>query len=90
MKVRDTFEELMSEPATIDRHRTEPLVQEREAFLRYLRDTCGTGLRNIRTTACYLLQIVRLLRLRDDGNRTHRTPSVTKKQVRVMEKRAGD
>ena len=70
MQVRDTFEELMSEPATLDRHRTEPLVQEREAFLRYLRDTCGTGLGNIRTTACYLLQIVRLLRLRELRNVT--------------------
>lgn len=70
MKVGDTFEELMSTPATLDRHRMEPLVQEREAFLRYLRDTCGTGLGNIRTTACYLLQIVRLLRLRELRNVT--------------------
>jgi site-specific recombinase XerD len=62
--MRDTFEELMTEPIAIVRHRSEPLLKEREAFLRYLRDTCGTGLGNIRTTACYLLQIVRLLRLR--------------------------
>ena len=60
----DTFEELMSERAAIARHRSEPLVKERESFLRYLRDNCGTSSGNIRTTACYLLHIIRLLGLR--------------------------
>lgn len=61
------FEELMSDVSALARHRTGPLVKERELFLRYLR-TCGTGRENIRTTACYLLQIIRLLNLRQLRN----------------------
>lgn len=57
------FESLMSEAAALSRHRTSPLRQGREDFLRYL-NTCGTSKANVRVTACYLLQIIRLLRLR--------------------------
>jgi integrase/recombinase XerD len=56
------FESLMSDPVALTRHRRGPLAREREEFLRYLK-TCGTGRESIRATACYLLQIIRLLRL---------------------------
>lgn len=62
--LHDTFEDLMSDRLAIARHRRAPLAKEREAFLRYLRDTCRTGSGNIKTTACYLLQIIGLLQLR--------------------------
>jgi integrase/recombinase XerD len=57
------FETLMTDTTALLRHRTSPLAKEREEFLRYL-ETCGTSKANIRITACYLLQIIRLLRLR--------------------------
>ncbi len=52
----------MSDAKALARHRAAPLRKEREDFLRYL-ETCGPSKANIRVTACYLLQIVRLLRL---------------------------
>ena len=57
------FESLMSDAAALVRHRTSPLRKEREDFLKYL-NTCGTSKANIRVTACYLLHVIRLLRLR--------------------------
>lgn len=56
------FEKLMSDATAIARHRTQPLAKEREDFLNYLQ-VCGTGRESIQTAACYLLQIVSLLRL---------------------------
>jgi integrase/recombinase XerD len=60
--MRTIFEKLLSDYKAIQRHETAPLSREREQFLRYLEE-CGTGRGNIITTACYLLQIIRLLRL---------------------------
>lgn len=57
------FETIMSDAKALARHRAAPLQKEREDFLRYLQ-SCGTSKANIRITACYLLQIIRLLRLR--------------------------
>jgi integrase/recombinase XerD len=56
------FETCFSVKSAIKRHRTSPLAEERERFLSHLQHG-GTGMANLRTTACYLLQVVRILKL---------------------------
>ena len=62
---RDTtvFDRYFSLPAALARHRSAPLVTERERFLAHLEAT-GTGRSAIRIAATYLLQVVNILRLR--------------------------
>jgi integrase/recombinase XerD len=57
------FESYFERPAALARHRSAPLAGERERFLAHLEAT-GTGRASIRTTACYLLQIIDVLGLR--------------------------
>lgn len=57
------FESCIALPSALVRHRSAPLAEERERFLAHLQ-SCGTGRGNLRTAAAYLLQIVRVLRLR--------------------------
>jgi integrase/recombinase XerD len=57
------FETYFTKPCAIAGHRSEPLARERERFLAYMED-CGSGRANLRTSASYLLQIVRLLEMR--------------------------
>jgi hypothetical protein len=57
------FEILFTYPTTLDRHRSAPLYDERTSFLLKLRsDRRCRG--QLRTCACYLLQVIRVLRLR--------------------------
>lgn len=56
------FDRYFERPAAIARHRSAPLSTERERFLAHL-EAGGTGRQSIRITACYLLQVIRLLRL---------------------------
>ena len=58
------FESYFSMPVAIARHRAAPLASERENFLDFLAES-GTGCANLRTVACYLLTIVKILRLRE-------------------------
>lgn len=57
------FETYFTKPSAIAGHRSAPLARERERFLAYM-EGCGASRRNLRTSAAYLLQIVRILRLR--------------------------
>ena len=57
------FDRYFSLPAALARHRSAPLVEERERFLAHLEAT-GTGRSAIRISATYLLQVVNILRLR--------------------------
>jgi site-specific recombinase XerD len=57
------FEKIVITPFFLCRHRAAPLARERELFLTYLHRG-GNGLGNLKITACYLLQIVRFLRLK--------------------------
>jgi integrase/recombinase XerD len=57
------FEKIVFKPFFLSRHRAAPMARERELFLAWLHRG-GNGLGNLRITACYLLQIVRFLRLR--------------------------
>jgi integrase/recombinase XerD len=57
------FDKYFELPTAIARHRSAPLAKEREQFLAHL-EAGGTGRQSIRAEACYLLQVVRLLRLR--------------------------
>jgi hypothetical protein len=56
------FDRYFERPKAIARHLSAPLVEERERFLSHL-EAGGTGRQSIRITACYLLQVLRLLRL---------------------------
>ncbi len=57
------FDKYFSVPAALARHRSAPLARERELFLTHL-EAGGTGRQTIRTAACYLIQVVRILGLR--------------------------
>ena len=57
------FEKIIIKPFFLSRHRAAPLARERELFLAWLHRG-GNGLGNLKITACYLLQIVRFLRLK--------------------------
>jgi integrase len=57
------FEKIIVTPFFLSRHRAAPLARERELFLAWMHRG-GNGLGNLRITACYLLQIVRFLKLR--------------------------
>jgi integrase/recombinase XerD len=57
------FEKIVIKPFFLSRHRAAPLARERELFLAWLHRG-GNGLGNLKITACYLLQIVRFLRLK--------------------------
>ena len=67
------FDKYFSLPAAIARHRSAPLVEERERFLAQLEDW-GIGRRNVRMAACYLIPIIEVLRL-------HRLRGVTPEEV---------
>ncbi len=56
------FDRYFELPTAIARHRSAPLSKEREWFLTDL-EAGGTGKQDIRMTACYLLQVIRLLGL---------------------------
>lgn len=56
------FEDLFRCPATIEKHRTAPLVEERVEYLRYL-ETVGVQPRSLTKLAAYLLRLIRLLNL---------------------------
>ena len=56
------FEDLFRCAATIERHRTAPLVEERVEYLRYL-DTVGVRPPTLVKLAAYLLRLIRLLNL---------------------------
>ena len=61
------FDKYFSLPAALARHRSAPLTKERELFLTHL-EAGGICRQTIRTTACYLLQVIHILgfrRLRD-------------------------
>jgi hypothetical protein len=58
------FESFMSCPAALERHRLAPLYEERVLFLAKLRAD-GRGIGRLRTVASLLLQLIRLLRLRE-------------------------
>lgn len=58
------FESLMSYPSALERHRLAPLYEERVSFLAKLRSD-GRGIGRLRTVASLLLQLIRLLRLRE-------------------------
>jgi integrase/recombinase XerD len=57
------FEKIVVTPFALTKHQSAPLARERELFLAYLHRG-GNGLGNLRIAACYLLQIVRFLRLK--------------------------
>src|SRR5580700_816648 len=57
------FEKIVIKPFFLSRHRAAPLARERELFLAWLHRG-GNGLGNLKITACYLLQVVRFLRLK--------------------------
>ncbi len=57
------FERHLSVPAALARHKSAPLVRERERFLLHL-ETTGTKRSAIRIVSTYLLQIVKILGLR--------------------------
>ncbi len=57
------FDRYFERPKAIARHRSAPLSRERERFLAHL-EAGGTRRESIRIAACYLLQVIRLLRLR--------------------------
>jgi hypothetical protein len=57
------FEKIVIKPFFLSRHRAAPLARERELFLAWLHRG-GNGLGNLRIAACYLLQIVRFLKLK--------------------------
>ena len=58
------LDSLMSYPAALERHRLAPLYKERVSFLAKLR-TDGQEIKRLRTVASLLLQLIRLLRLRE-------------------------
>lgn len=58
------FEDLYTSAATIERHRTAPLVEERVEYLRYL-DTVGVLPPTLGKLAAYLLRLTRLLELNE-------------------------
>lgn len=58
------FESFMSYPSALERHRLAPLYEERVSFLAKLRAD-GRGVGRLRTVASLLLQMIRLLRLRE-------------------------
>src|SRR5579864_1276809 len=62
-----TFESLMSYPSALERHRLAPLYDERVSFLAKLRSD-GRGIGRLRTVASLLLQLIRLLRMREMRN----------------------
>jgi site-specific recombinase XerD len=68
------FETYFTKPSAIAGHRSKPLARERERFLAYMEE-CGSGRATIRTSACYLLQIVRVLEM-------HRLRDVTSDEVK--------
>jgi hypothetical protein len=57
------FDKYFERPTAVARHRSAPLARERERFLNHL-EAGGTGRQSMRITACYLLQVIRLLKLR--------------------------
>lgn len=57
------FDRYFALPAALARHRSAPLVKERERFLAHLEAT-RTGRSAIRKSAAYLLHVVNILRLR--------------------------
>lgn len=61
------FETLLTYPAALERHCMAPLYDERVSFLTKLRAD-GRGIGRLRTVACLLLQVIRLLRLRQMRN----------------------
>src|ERR1700738_2067681 len=64
------IEGILEEPLALTRHRTAPLLREREQFLSHLLRQ-GTSRRRVRSIAAYLIQIVRLMELtslRDVGS----------------------
>jgi site-specific recombinase XerD len=56
------IESILEEPLALTRHRTAPLLGEREQFLSHLLRQ-GTSHRRVRSIAAYLIHIVRLLEL---------------------------
>ena len=56
------FEDLFTSAATIERHRSAPLVKERVEYLRYL-DTLGVRPPTLAKLAAYVLRLTRLLEL---------------------------
>ena len=56
------FEDLFRCAATIEKHRTAPLVEERVEYLRYF-NTVGVQPARLATLAAYLLRLIRLLTL---------------------------
>jgi hypothetical protein len=56
------IESILEEPLALSRHRTAPLLKEREQFLSHLLRQ-GTSPRRVRSIAAYLIHIVRLLEL---------------------------
>jgi integrase/recombinase XerD len=58
------FHSLMSYPAVLERHRLAPLYKERVSFLERLRAD-GRGIGTLRTVASLLLQLIRILHLRE-------------------------
>jgi hypothetical protein len=56
------IEGILEEPLALTRHRTAPLLGEREQFLSHLLRQ-GTSHRRVRSIAAYLIHIVRLLEL---------------------------
>jgi integrase/recombinase XerD len=72
------IEGILQEPLALTRHRTAPLLRERELFLSHLLRQ-GTSHRRVRSIAAYLIHIVRLMGL----------TSLREVEVREIEK-AGD
>ena len=74
------FDRYFSLPTALARHKSAPLLKERERFLAHLEAT-GTGRSAIRIAAAYLLQVVNILRLRQlrevtlETETLHLTPS---------------
>ena len=56
------IEGILEEPLALTRHRTAPLLGEREQFLSHLLRQ-GTSHRRVRSIAAYLIHIVRLMEL---------------------------
>ncbi len=70
------FEQLFQRPTVLRRHRAGPLAVERLSFLRHLADQ-GMKRSTLRIRACYLLQVVRYLRLNQRPDET-----VTPEEIR--------
>jgi hypothetical protein len=84
------FELCMQEPDALARHKTAPLVLERERFIAHLHE-CGTSKVNMRSAAAHLLRFVRVLPMpkRQDVSEAELTPWDRSNRIEITSKKCG-